>query len=279
MSLPSVARDKISNKVSLVTRPSATSVQPFQVIGASASQPQPKVIYSTFVQSTQPSSSNSIQHQQQPSQPQQQHPAYFSTTPINKPKPLSQQISIISSKTIRPPTVNKIVQLPNTSISSGATIARVQPQSSSSSSISQFVSQSPTPAAASASVPNRIQTIHFKSNVPSAGSVHPKSTIVNTVASVSRPSSSDKSPAIVPVTASTRSNLSITPLSSTTSVTHTASIKRTETNVQKVQPVSSTSSNNKAHASATTTVVKADAVKNRYRTILENLLQLKVGKK
>lgn len=291
MSLPSGTRDKISNKVSLVTRPSATSVQPFQVIGTSASQPQPKLIYSTVVQSIQPSSHSQQTQYQHHHQHKQQHPTYFSTAPTNKPKPISQQsvqISIISSKTIRPPTVNKVVQLPSASISPAATINRVQPTITQNTQIVSPLSQpsssstaatTKTTTAAAVSVPNRVQTIHFKSNVPSAV-IHPKTTIVNPVASISRPNLNDKPPATVPVTANTtRPALPIIPppksSSSVTAATVASSLKHTETIIQKLYPISSASSNHKTNAT-TVNVVKVDPVKNRYRTILENLLQLKV---
>lgn len=278
MSLPSVARDKITNKVSLVTRPSVTLVQ--TATGTSASQPQPKLIYSTsynVVQQPNQSQSSQQQQQQQPHHQQQQLPSYFSTTSTNKPKPLSQQISIISSKTIRPPTVNKVIQLPSATTISSAAANRVQ----------NPIAQTPPPpqqvavttaTASAASAPNRvqtIQTIHFKSNVPSAP-IHHKTTTVN-----SRPILNDRSPAIVPVTANTRldlpsqSSTSSSAASASTSVTGATTIKRHETIIQKLHPTSNASSNHKTNAN-TVNVVKVDPVKNRYRTILENLLQLKV---
>lgn len=271
MSLPSVARDKITNKVSLVTRPSVTLVQP--ATGTSASQPQPKLIYSTSYNVVQQPIQSQSSQQQQIQQPHyQQQPTYFSTTSVNKPKPLSQQISIISSKTIRPPTVNKVIQLPSTTISSAAA-NRVQPPIVQTPPHAQQVATTTAAAAATAvSVPNRvqtIQTIHFKSNVPSAP-IHHKTTTVS-----SRPILNDRSPAIVPVTANTRPDLPIVPSSSSASVTGATTIKRHETIIQKLHPISNASSNHKTNAT-TVNVVKVDPVKNRYRTILENLLQLKV---
>lgn len=275
MSLPSVARDKITNKVSLVTRPSVTLVQP--ATGTSASQSQPKLIYSTsynVVQQPIQSQSQSSQQQQAQSQPQyqQQIPTYFSTTSVNKPKPLSQQISIISSKTIRPPTVNKIIQLPSTTISPAAT-NRVQPPIAQTPPPQQVATTSTASTSASASLhPNRvqtIQTIHFKSNVPSAP-IHHKTTTVN-----SRPIITDRSPAIVPVTADTRLELPSQSSTSSTIIAGSTTIKRHDTTIQKLHPHSNASSNHKANAT-TVNVVKVDPVKNRYRTILENLLQLKV---
>lgn len=211
MSLPSVAKDKTSNKISLVTRPSVTLVQPAQVIGTSASQSQPTLIY---VQSLQPST-----------QSQQQQSTFIGTDRAQKPKSFSQpSISIISSKTIRPPNINKIVSLPSTSTTSN------RPQSQT-----------------SITVPNRVQTIHFKSHVTSAPSIQ-KPTIVSQTVNVPRPTAlNDKS---------------------------------SFTKITKFKHIQSVPTNTPAQTKSSVAIVgpnaaKVDPVKYRYRTILENLLQLK----
>lgn len=113
MSLPSFTKDKTSNKVSLVTRPSVTVVQPVQLVGSSK---QPTLIY---VQSIKPPA-----------------PPTTITTSTHKPKSSSQPVPISIGKTIiknkafvsnKPiasaktsfrPNVQKLIPIPSTSSNS-----------------------------------------------------------------------------------------------------------------------------------------------------------------
>lgn len=207
MSLPSVVKEKTSNKVSLVSRPNVTLIQPVQVIGSSASQPT--LIY---VQSIQPQATSS------------QH-AYI-TTKVNKPKSLSQPVIISSTKPNPQHLANKFVAIPSTS-----------------------------------SAPNRVQTFQLKSpNVVPAVNTQKPVIVGQTVIKSQIPL--DDKQAIAKITKlSTASSFQLP----------TNNRLKGSLTLNSLVPLP-TASNIKT---AATNVAKLDPVKCRYRTILENLLQLK----
>lgn len=192
MSLPSVVKGKTSNKVSLVSKPNVTLVQPVQVIGSSASQPT-----FIYVQSIQPTSSQQ---------------AYI-TTKVNKPKILSQPVTIATSKpNTRPPAI------PSTSTDA-----------------------------------NRVHTFQLKSqNIVPVINTHKPIIVGQTVVTPHIPSNEKQ--ATVKITKISRP-----------SPFHLSTNKFDRLTI-------STTSNSKTSAP---NVTKLDPVKYRYRTILENLLQLK----
>lgn len=216
MSLPSFAKDKTSNKVSLVTRPTVTLVQPVEVIGSSASQPT--LIY---VQSTKP--------------PAQQT---YITPKVNKPKSSSQPVSIrqyhivtnkagVPTRTVVRPTAQKIAPIPSTS------------------STSSTPSSSPNP--------NRVHAFQVK-EPNSVLTTNPQKPIIfnqSTVAG-SRAVLNDK-PVVTRITKITTASTVSTPIK----------------DIVTVPKLPTTS------AAALPNVTKVDPIKFRYRTILENLLQLK----
>lgn len=247
MSLPSVAKEKTSNKISLVTRPSVTLVQSVPVAS------RPTLIY---VQS--------IQTIQQPTTTTQQ-PIYI-TTKINKPKSLSQPVTIapIVKTNPRSTQINKFVAVPSTSSTSSSSVA------SSSSTVT----------------PNRFQlktqhqTFQLKAqNLISKNSQHLKPTIVGQTIVSPRILLDDK-PAIAKITkVSTATPFPQIEPKRTTTTTTTISTTKSGLTIDKF---ASSSSSTNATASITssihnktTDVDKLDPVKLRYRTILENLLQLK----
>lgn len=256
MSLPSVAKEKTSNKVSLVTIPSVTLVQPVQVIG---SQPQqPKRI---FVQSIQTIQQPSIQ------------PPAFITTKVNKPRPLSQPVTIAPIiKTHPRPVINKLVA--------------AVPLTSSQSTFSSIAS------AAATTTQNRLQSFQLKTPniVVSTNSPATKSIIVGQTIVSSRISLNDKQQGVAKITkVSTATPFpAIAPKRTTTTAAAAApppppptSTKRGGLTIEKIVSFSSnnssTSSTSSSHHKtvAALNVAKLDPVKVRYRTILENLLQLK----
>lgn len=205
MSLPSVAKEKTSNKVSLVTRPSVTLVQPVQVIGSSASQP--RLIY---VQSI----------------PQQNSQPAFITTKVNKPQTFNKSATITTSKSIQKTAINKIVAIPSSSTS------------------------------------KQVQTFQLK--VPKVVPIaKPKPVIISHTKLTTRIPLNDK-----------QTIAKITKIGTPTplpKLSVTTPIKQIKDNVILDQ-ISSSILNSKT---APTNVSKPDPVKYRYRTILENLLQLK----
>ncbi|XP_031630686.1 telomere-associated protein RIF1 [Contarinia nasturtii] len=101
MSLPSIPKEKTSNKVSLVTRPSVTLVQPVSVIGSSV--PKTKLIYVQSIQTIPPST-------------KAEHVSI--TTKVNTPKSSSQPVTIAPKKPISRPTTNQLIAVPSTSSAS-----------------------------------------------------------------------------------------------------------------------------------------------------------------
>lgn len=197
MSLPSIAKEKTSNKVSLVTRPSVTLVQPVPVIGSSV--PKPKLIYVQSIQSHHPSSANTV-------------PPSITTKVNTLKSSLSQPVPIAPKKPIPRPIINQVIAVPSTSSSSQ----------------------------------NRLQTfLQFKaSKVTSTAANTPKVTSIGAKTVVnSRLQSNDKQ------TISSIAQTKSVPENATTSIAN----------------------NDKASLYLS----KIDPVKVRYRTILENLLQLK----
>lgn len=274
MSLPSVAKEKTANKVSLVTRPSVTLVQPVQVIGSSASSQQPTLIYVQSIQTIKPASSTAQQNQQQlQPHPQPPHKPAYITTKVNKPKSLSQPVPIASFRAQPRSTINKLVAIP--------------PSSSSASSSSAV-------ATTAAALSKRLQTFQLKTpnKVASQSTIQVGQTIVSprilvndkqTVAKITKVSTASPFAPIAPkrtttTTINTTAVAAVAASTTTAATTTTTTIKggltieRFGSSSSNSTTTSTTSSHNKT---ALNVVAKLDPVKFRYRTILENLLQLK----
>lgn len=208
MSLPSIAKEKTSNKVSLVARPSVTLVQPVQVIGSSA--PKSTVIY---VQSIKPSTSQLT---------------YIATT-VNKTKSSIQPVTIAPKPNPRPPTFKRFVTIPSTSTTNS-------------------------------SVPNRLQQLQLNTTNIVTISNSKKPTFVGQQCVV-------KQQPFATTQIKLNDKQAITKIVKTSKV---STLPQSQPQPQPLPPNQPIGHNHK-----TSTVVKLDPIKNRYRTILENLLQLK----
>ncbi|XP_055318970.1 telomere-associated protein RIF1 [Sitodiplosis mosellana] len=254
MSLPSVAKERTANKVSLVTRPSVTLVQPVQVIGSSASSQQPTLIYVQSIQTIQPASSTT---QPQQLHQQQNKPAYI-TTKVNKPKSLSQPVTIAPIKTHPRSTINKLVAVPSTSSSSSTSSLTISKR------LQTFQLKTP----------NTVVTTNFHQSKPTiVGQTIVSPRIVlndkQTVAKITKVSTATPLASIAPKRTTTITTTTAAP---TATIKGGLTIERFGSSSSNSTTASTTSTHNKT---AALNVAKLDPVKFRYRTILENLLQLK----